>query len=312
MRPSLPTGRRLRRAWVLMLAARWPVVLRTTDGQTWKAVGLPGRGHPMAVEFIDLQKGWIVASLSAAEGRGVAILRTTDGGRTWRVTRNSSLVSPAEHHSLFFLDASHGWVVGWAHDARLSVVLRTDDGGVRWRQVPVTDKLVTLTSVAFADAERGWIYGYDNQHVGTPGAAFTTSDGGRTWQPVVADLAPHFGLFRLDSAHLWSLGEYAQMLRLSAEGTDWEPVGSSAKAPDLFSFATASVGWGIHYDRGEEGVAVGWQLLRTADGGSTWTDCRVDLPDEPIDLSCRTADSVVVVSLAGTIATVSTTADPGR
>jgi len=289
-----------------------PLVWRTTDGRTWKAVEIPLHESPDAVDFIDPRHGWIVTtgSEAAVEGPGVAILHTTDGGLTWDITRNADLIMlESAHGPLFFSDVSHGWVVGVARRDNRSVVLSTDDGGVTWRNVPVSEQPVTLTSVAFADAEHGWISGFFNQRYGAPGAAFQSSDGGRTWRLAASGSSPASGLFRLDSTHLWSMTWPHQLLGLDSQGAGWKPIGGREAGPDLFAFATPTVGWGIRFDRGEEERVVGWHLLRTADAGETWKDCHVDLPDEPVDLTCPTSDSVVVVTQSGTIATVSENGD---
>jgi photosystem II stability/assembly factor-like uncharacterized protein len=52
-------------------------------------------------------------------------------------------------------------------------VVRSDDGGARWRQVPVPVS-TDLTAVRFVSPERGWAVGHD-------GVVLATTDGGRSW-----------------------------------------------------------------------------------------------------------------------------------
>lgn len=293
--------------WAVGGMGRQAVLSRTTDGSSWQTLPLPIAGRPTDVEFVDKLHGWVAVD-SSAEGGGaeVTILRTSDGGRRWRLSRIPG-VDPYEG-AFSFTGPREGWFVGAARDLRVPVVLRTGDGGATWQKVRLTNQLVTLTSVVFQEPPlQGWISGYDNQHVGTPSVAFTTSDGGETWKPLEGDAAPHSGLFRLDDGHLWSLGEEGdrpQMLRLRLESGRWEPIGSPGDLPTLFAFGSADVGWGVRFETGEEGVVVGWRLLRTEDGGRTWTDSGVDIPAQPTDIACPSADTAVVATDAGSVVSV--------
>lgn len=293
--------------WAVGGMGRQAVLSRTTDGSSWQTLPLPIAGRPTDVEFVDKLHGWVAVD-SSAEGGGaeVTILRTSDGGRRWRLSRIPG-VDPYEG-AFSFTGPREGWFVGAARDLRVPVVLRTGDGGATWQKVRLTNQLVTLTSVGFQEPPlQGWISGYDNQHVGTPSVAFTTSDGGETWKPLEGDAAPHSGLFRLDDGHLWSLGEEGdrpQMLRLRLESGRWEPIGSPGDLPTLFAFGSADVGWGVRFETGEEGVVVGWRLLRTEDGGRTWTDSGVDIPAQPTDIACPSADTAVVATDAGSVVSV--------
>jgi len=295
--------------WAVGVKEKQAVLLRTTDGRSWQTVNLPVDGWPRDVEFVDRWHGWIEVELSAKQGKSAeaAVLRTSDGGLSWRSTSIPRV--SIYQGGLFFLDTHKGWFVGAKRDLRVPVVLRTQDGGATWRRVQATQQLVTLTSIVFVDSRRGWISGYDNQHIGTPTAALSTRDGGRTWRTVTSDTAPHSNLVRLDARHLWSLGERGYnvvMLRLSDVSSRWEPLTEGGRTPSLFTFATADIGWGIHFDTGEEGSVADWQFMRTEDGGRTWTDCKVKIPTQPVAIEGLSADVAVVGTDAGSILRVET------
>lgn len=55
------------------------------------------------------------------------------------------------------------------------VILLSDDAGRQWRQAKSVPVSVTLTAVAFADAQHGFAAGHS-------GVLLSTSDGGNTWQ----------------------------------------------------------------------------------------------------------------------------------
>lgn len=283
------------------------VVLSTTgDGETWRSTTLPVRGRPTDVEFVDGIHGWVAVEVGGSDG-SLAVLRTSDGGRSWR-TATIAGVSTYEG-GFSFTGPREGWLVGaWADDPRLPVALRTRDGGATWHRVHVAGDLVTLTSVVFEEPPpRGWVSGYDNQHVGTPARAFTTADGGRTWTPIGGGHRPKAGLFKVDDAHVWSLGETddrPRMLRWDAATDVWEAVDASGDVPDLFAFATAGLGWGVRFDTGEEGVVVGWELLKTTDGGQTWAGAGVDIAAQPTAICCPDEDHAVIATDDGSVVTV--------
>ena len=71
-------------------------VLRTTDGKTWAKVfssAFDASYSYTSVKFVDAKTGWIAGGVAAGPFQGTptgAILRTTDGGATWR----AAAVSP--------------------------------------------------------------------------------------------------------------------------------------------------------------------------------------------------------------------------
>lgn len=294
--------------WAVGGTGKEAVLWRTTDGSSWRTLTLPVTGRPTDIEFVDKLHGWVAVESSAAGGGAeLAILRTSDGGSHWRVL---SIPGVSTYDGgLSFSGPRDGWFVGAvAEDLRVPVALRTDDGGASWRKVQLTDQLVTLTAVVFQEPPlQGWISGYDNQRVGTPSTAFTTADGGATWQSLEGGAAPHSALFRLDDGHLWSLGEEGDrphMLRLRIDDGSWEPIGPPADLPTLFAFASTDVGWGVRFRTGEEGVVVGWKLLLTEDGGRTWSDSGVEIPGEPTDIACPTPDGAVIATKTGSVVSV--------
>ena len=57
------------------------------------------------------------------------------------------------------------------------VVVKTTDGGVTWREIPLVDDFAARQfGVGFANAELGW--------VGTTTGGFETRDGGASWQKI--------------------------------------------------------------------------------------------------------------------------------
>jgi photosystem II stability/assembly factor-like uncharacterized protein len=99
------------------------VLLSDTDGADFRqAKSVPVRSTLTAVCFVDEKTGWAV-------GHWGIVLRTDDGGETWRVQR-SDITVDQPLFSVYFRDKDEGWAVGlW------SLMLSTKDGGKTWTPV---------------------------------------------------------------------------------------------------------------------------------------------------------------------------------
>jgi len=79
----------------------------------------PDRLTVSAIRFADARHGWAVGYY--ADVAESVVLRTDDGGDTWRVEH----VQPGEElRTLFVLDAQHAWAAGDRARTRPQVVLR--------------------------------------------------------------------------------------------------------------------------------------------------------------------------------------------
>ena len=111
-----------RRGWI----AAVDMVLSTSDGGlTWSQQSLPGR--LFAIAFADDVNGWCV---------GDVILRTRDGGSSWRdVTPHQYVNDSVVLLDVAVQDAQHIWAVGSVDTGggnSRGVVLYTSNGGRRW------------------------------------------------------------------------------------------------------------------------------------------------------------------------------------
>ncbi|MEX0975416.1 MAG: hypothetical protein WD024_08750 [Bacillota bacterium] len=135
------------------------------------------------IKMVDARKGWAL--------KGGTVLRTTDGGRTWKD------VSPKEDRypegaGAAFLDSDHAWLavtVPQPDQMRGTLrIYRTADGGKTWSPFSATslegeEGSLPLTGdksgLSFATKDKGFVTGYWP----IPGSPylFSTTDGGRTW-----------------------------------------------------------------------------------------------------------------------------------
>jgi photosystem II stability/assembly factor-like uncharacterized protein len=128
-----------------------------------------------AVQFVDDQEGWAV-------GDDGVVWHTIDAGKHWE--RQPSGVR-ASLRSVCFLNPFVGWVVGREElpgGGSAGVVLYTADGGVKWRRL-LAGALPGLHVVRFVDSKNGYVAGEGADTY--PSGVFGTTDGGRTWQPIV-------------------------------------------------------------------------------------------------------------------------------
>jgi photosystem II stability/assembly factor-like uncharacterized protein len=124
------------------------------------------------VRFVDARNGWAV-------GEAGLVLKTTDGGGTWRRVRQDTGIE-ASLHQVRFADASHGWALGWD-----GALLRTADGGESWAAVAAGLPPGLWTRLWVLDRSRIVIAGSPN---GIPAAAFVSDDGGARWR--YSEIAP--------------------------------------------------------------------------------------------------------------------------
>jgi photosystem II stability/assembly factor-like uncharacterized protein len=111
---------------LVAVGERGHVLLSDDAGATWVQASVPVSADLTAVRFASPERGWAV-------GHGV-VLATADGGRTWvKQLDGRTLPDPASSSLLdvWFADERTGLAVG-----AFDLVLRTDDGGARWRPWP--------------------------------------------------------------------------------------------------------------------------------------------------------------------------------
>lgn len=200
-----------------------------------------------------------------ASGNGV--LRTRDGGASWRVTngwritevRDVAVDARAPRH--VYLASGYG-------------VWRSTDGADSWTEandgLPPPGRRYTETIEADRTREGRVL-------VGTQDGVFASADGARSWQRVGG---PGLEILDLQQSRadpgLWAAGAFRGGLLLSRDdGRTWVPGPDLLRGRTLHAVALdptdarrmAAVGWG-------SGVVV------SADGGRTWTRRGDDLPTE--------------------------------
>jgi photosystem II stability/assembly factor-like uncharacterized protein len=165
-------------------------VLRSTDG------GVRWEPRPIAdAKSFDLRDVEAVSASTAyalvAGSDTGRIYKTTDGGTTW-VRQYDDTRKGIFLDGFAFWDVARGVAVGDPMDGRF-VILRTEDGGASWSQVPVQDApqaaqgeavfAASGSAIAVGAGGRVWIGTGGNQGTGA-GRVLRSADYGRTWEAV--------------------------------------------------------------------------------------------------------------------------------
>jgi photosystem II stability/assembly factor-like uncharacterized protein len=276
-------------------------VTRTTDGgQSWTTISEIGSGPRL----------WDVESWSPARsvysGESGAIATSRNGGATWRSIQSGGTGAT---HGLDAVDLQHAWA---ANDG--GEVLYTANGGGHWQRVAVTgfDNYGSIQDVDFLDGSLGWAVGRHEFFGGGVGRIVRSTDGGRSWtvqhsvqgaymeavhvlgpQTVLAlgqiPLGPRFILRTTNGGQSWSDVSPSQAVFMDADFVDgetgWVVGGRISKSTNggrtwVDQFTPDELLYSVSFGDALNGWAVGWgpTLLRTTDGGQTWTPQSANAP----------------------------------
>lgn len=181
------------------------LILRTTNGGAWTR----GTVSPVHVELYGVE-AW---DATHAWAGGTRYIYATSNGITWAQQYDQ----PWYFHSLDFVSATEGWVVG-ERSGGYGKILHTADGGATWTSQWENISPLGLRDVAFWDAQTGWAVGEG----ASPNTSLIlrTSDGGATW-----DRGLLTGLYKdLESVAFtsasegWAVGESATILHTADGG----------------------------------------------------------------------------------------------
>ncbi|MBF8284907.1 MAG: hypothetical protein HW378_3822 [Anaerolineales bacterium] len=250
-----------------------PASTPETGGPAINPIAHLTAGQPVtvtAIHMLDATTGWAVATGGVGDPDD-HLLRTTDGGATWRdVTppENNDPSAPlGKGATAFFLDASAAWVTYYDRTAGPAVsspvVWRTTDAGQTWaasRTLNVSDgEFYSPSDIVFVDVRTGWLLvhagaGMMHDYV----FVFATSDGGQTWERIVdpfTDTLPQScgktAMIFADAQTGWVTGDCqgvqpgAPYLQKTTDGgRTWGAVelAPPADAPELFKTDTTACG----------------------------------------------------------------------
>ena len=234
-----------------------------------------------------------VGFVSGWTGSGLGLARTRDGGATW-----TKLSIPLSRLSeLHFIDAATGWAIGFADRGQQvgcqqassappcrSVVLRTDDGGLSWREVlsvPVGGSGGEMIhSLQAVDAAYAWVVVGDQSCPAFCGSELRgTADGGKTWRTLYQG---RVGPIRLASPRFGWIAAYGpsgidygadggNVLVTNNGGATWS---ATLKAQPIIAIEAADlqIVWALARDGAycTSSNCEKYELFRSDDAGASW------------------------------------------
>jgi photosystem II stability/assembly factor-like uncharacterized protein len=235
------------------------VLLKTEDGGArWRAVRSPTEDALRDVIFVNATTGWLLCERSlyqqhTPEQPRSYLMKTEDGGATWRRINVTGANADTALAGLVFADEQRGWVFG-----EEGALYATADGGATWLRQRVPTRHLLLGG-AFVDNLQGWLVG--------AGATLLQAADGVEWQPAVAgtslERAARLNAVAFaDARRGWAVGARGLIVSTNDGGRTWKAQTSNTAA-DLFDvkFTDARTGWIV----GADGT-----LLHTTDGGARW------------------------------------------
>jgi photosystem II stability/assembly factor-like uncharacterized protein len=177
---------------------------------------------------------------------------------------------------MWFADPAHGWI-----GCSSLPLFMTTDGGASWTaQTPPLGS--APAAIDFVDLNHGWTAGRD---YASAGEVLGTTNGGVTWTHQTTPTAEPFNdISFYNSANGWAVGPLPQVIGTADGGTTWkaQSVPSSVTRLNGVIAVSATIAWavGVSVQSGPYGTdrAV---LLKTADGGTTWSSQALTYPGLP-------------------------------
>ena len=235
-------------ARVVVAGQRGHVLVSDDNGATWKQSQVPARALLTALHMHDENTGWAV-------GHDAVILRTDDGGDTWRLQHRA----PEEERPLldvWFRDKQAGFAVG-----AYGYFLATRDGGETWTSRAISKDDFHLNEIVPAGPERLFM-------AAEAGVVYRSDDGGRSWRELPSPYTGSwYGALALDEERMLLLGLRGHLFRSEDGGENWTRVatGTTATLTDAIRLPS-----GLVFLTGLEGI-----LLTSRDGGRSATATRL-------------------------------------
>lgn len=224
------------------------------------------------------------ASVVWASGAGGTVLRTVDGGATWRAAVVPG-AADLDFRAIHALDRQTAWIMSSGPGSK-SRIYKTGDGGARWSLLYTNpDAAGFFDALAFWDSRRAVVLG---DPVNGQFVILTTRDAGQTWQrsslpPALKDegafAASNSCLTVRASREVWfGTGgpSGARVFHSTDGGAHWDvastPVRHDSASAGIFSLAFGDslreVAVGGDYGKPADATA---NIAVSSDGGRTWS-----------------------------------------
>ena len=206
---------------LVVVGERGHVLTSNDGGARWTQAQVPTRALLTAVHMHDERIGWAV-------GHDAVILRTGDGGATWRMVHHA----PEEERPLldvWFRDDRTGFAVG-----AYGYFLATRDGGDTWTSRAISEDDFHLNALVPAEGKRTESQRPDSQQLyiaAEAGVVYRSDDGGGTWRELPSPYAGSwFGALALGEDEVLLMGLRGHLFRSEDAGESWTQVPTETNA----------------------------------------------------------------------------------
>ena len=224
--------------------------------------------------FLDSQIGFAITS----SGK---VLKTTTEGNTW----STIFETGAYFRCMGWADEQNGWV-GNLNGQGGDILYQTRDGGQNWELVPGLAESGLIGLCGIHVVNQNVVYGAGR--VFGPAHVIKTADGGDSW--TVFDMSAHAGflidIYFIDETNGFVIGgthpdldrSTTILLATTDGGQTWEPRYTTQRLNEWgwkFSFPTQNLGFASIQTFRPENSGFEEHILKTTDGGLTWTEISI-------------------------------------
>ncbi len=238
------------------------VIMKTTDaGSTWSTLTTGITDLLFNVFFVDDTTGF-------ACGNSGRIIKTTDAGNSWSTLTTGTT---SRFYDVFFSDVNNGIAVGaWGN------YMKTTDGGATWTS-PASPSTQNMYNLRYSAGVLLMLCGN--------GEILRSSNFGNTWTTINAGPDDHY-VAHMNSNGVGFCGGDATLYKTIDYGVSWTLIKANAPHSLLtkVSFADNNHGLSVGYmtTGGNQNA-----IIRTSDGGHTWTTELVNSSSNAGILGCH-------------------------
>jgi len=198
---------------------------------------------------------------------GVAgtVLKTLDGGENWLNIPHDSTDWP---NSVFFLNDSIAWIVGFGNGMGEGSIQKTTNGGNNWISQYNGGWWEVFYSVHFVNEDKGWAVGVYSGDGPPHGIMYKTTDGGINWILQNPGIYPGLwsSIFFINIDTGWVVG---------GGGFGGNKIAKTTDSGETWLIQLSDVnGWlsDVHFINENTGWTVGYggSIFKTTDGGENW------------------------------------------
>jgi len=206
------------------------------------------------------------ATTAYAGGFGGVLLKTTNGGQSWRGSYIGAAGVVYTIQEFYFLNDNLGYAAGSYRS-----VFKTTDGGQTWTPVFKDTTAATYTNYGlwFSDQNNGWVVGSSRVGTTSTDGIYKTTDGGVTWTAQSNIATKQLRDVHFSSAKGVAVGDALKIIYSTNGGTSWTAATIGTLPSNVPSTTNLRR---VSFVTGDNVIAVGGKaILRSTDAGATWT-----------------------------------------